>query len=479
MTGVREQQDSARYDAAWWGRVHLIAIGGAGMSVIAAMLLEQGVSVQGSDANDSAGLRALGEAGATTWVGHDASHVDGADTVVVSSAIKESNPELAAARARGLRVLHRSEALAALARGRSLVAVAGAHGKTTTSAMIATALRGLGADPSFAIGSTIATATGMASGGHSGSDALLVIEADESDGSFLNYSPTIAVVNNIEPDHLDHYGTAEALYAAFDAFAERVVAGGTLVLSADDPGTRALAERSRARWAGQTPTHRRVVTFGTDPAADYVISFSGSGSDVHFGDRVTRLELTVPGEHNLRNATGALAAIVELGFDADEAAAAIGAFRGTGRRFEFRGEANEVRVFDDYAHHPTEVAAVLAAARQVAGEGRVIVLFQPHLYSRTVAFAREFAEALQLADVAVVSDVYAAREAPRSDVGARTITDLATPGSGVAAVPDLATAARTVATEASPGDLVLLVGAGSVTAMAGEVLRTLAGDEGL
>ncbi|MGX1574475.1 UDP-N-acetylmuramate--L-alanine ligase [Cellulosimicrobium funkei] len=462
------------------GTVHLVGVGGAGMSVVARLLAAHGVPVQGSDAREGDALAALRSDGVRVWVGHDAAHVAGADTVVVSSAVRETNPELAAARTAGLRVLHRSQALASLmARGRS-VAVAGAHGKTTTSAMIATVLRGAGLDPSFAIGGTVLTEDGPVAGGHLGSD-VLVAEADESDGSFLNYAPDVAVVTNVEPDHLDHYGSRDAFEQAFVDFAARIVPGGTLVACADDAGARALAS-SHARAGGA------VVTYGT--AADADVRLADVAPTDEAGRPGVRASLTgtvgaarldglalllrVPGHHNALNATAAVVTAVVLGVDPAAAVAAAHGFLGTGRRFEARGEAGGVRVVDDYAHHPTEVAALLAAARPVAAGGRVLVLFQPHLYSRTATFAREFAQALAGADEVVVTGVYAAREEPDPAVSARTITDLVdAPGVVVDAVEDRVEAARRIADAARPGDLVLTVGAGDVTELGAVVLERL------
>lgn len=463
------------------GTVHLVGVGGAGMSVVARLLAAHGVAVQGSDARESEVLAALRHDGLRVWAGHDAAHVAGADTVVVSSAVRESNPELAAARAAGLRVLHRSQALAALmAEGRA-VAVAGAHGKTTTSAMIATVLRGAGVDPSFAIGGTVLTAAGPVPGGHLGAGDVVVAEADESDGSFLNYAPQVAVVTNVEPDHLDHYGTRAAFEQAFVDFAARILPGGTLVACADDAGSLELA-RAHAAGGGA------VVTYGTGPDADLrvrdvrPVAAEGAGGGVRAtldgsvaGRAVDGLDLVlrVPGHHNALNATASVATAVLLGVDPAVAASSAHDFLGTGRRFEARGEAGGVRVVDDYAHHPTEIAALLAAARPVAGDGRVVVLFQPHLYSRTRAFAREFADALGAADVVVVTGVYAAREDPDPAVGARTIVDLVRPGVATA-VEGRVDAAHRVADLARPGDLLLTVGAGDVTELGAVVLERLA-----
>ncbi|GAB3169580.1 UDP-N-acetylmuramate--L-alanine ligase [Myceligenerans halotolerans] len=478
-----------RDETAGLGRVHMIGIGGAGMSVVAHLLHARGVAVQGSDGADSAAVARLRAAGVPVWVGHDAAHVTGdgdgtgddaagdtgpADTVVISSAVRETNPELAAARAAGLRVLHRSEALAALMAGGRGVAVAGAAGKTTTSAMLAAVLREAGADPSYAIGSTVRTADGETPGGHLGSSDILVAEADESDGSFLNYEPVVSVVTNVEPDHLDHWGTAEAIHAAFVEFAGRLAPGGTLVACADDDGSRAVA-REVAAGGG------RVITYGeSDDAAvriaDLTTAADGSTATLDgalLGPQPLALRLTVPGRHNVLNATAAVVAAVLLGVPPADAVAAARAFVGTGRRFEPKGEAGGVRVVDDYAHHPTKVAALLEAARTVAAPGRVLVLFQPHLYSRTRDFAADFARVLSLADEVVVTGVYAAREDADPAVGPRTITGLMPPDTAHA-VDDMHDAARAVADLARPGDLVLTVGAGDVTILGPEILARLA-----
>ena len=468
---------------------HLVGIGGAGMSVVAALLVERGEVVSGSDARASAALDALRERGVTVHLGHDASHVAGLPDdarVVVSTAVRESNPELAAARERGLAVLHRSEALAWLMSGESVVAVAGAHGKTTTSAMLAVALAEAGLDPSFAIGGAVippgeggvgSVPGGPLAGAGHGEGGVFVAEADESDGSFLAYEPSLAVVTNVEPDHLDHFGSREAFEQIFADFAGRIRPDGALVACADDDGAHRLAERVREQ--GRV----RVVTYGRSDSAgspDVLLEVRGGaepGAFVHESldgrRRSTALPIAVPGAHNLLNATGAFTALRLLGVDAQVAARGLAAFRGTGRRFELLGTAGDVRVVDDYAHHPTEVLALLRAAREVAGAGRVIALFQPHLFSRTAHFAAEFAEALSLADVAVVTGIYAAREDPVEGVSAETITRLMTNGEHV---PGREDAAKRVAELARPGDLVLTVGAGDVTELGPVILARLRGE---
>ncbi|WP_431836928.1 UDP-N-acetylmuramate--L-alanine ligase [Cellulomonas sp. Y8] len=472
------------------GRVHLVGVGGAGMSAVAGLLSARGLTVSGSDAKEGPALDGLRAAGVTVHVGHDAAHVEDVDSVVLSSAIRESNPELARARERGLPVLHRSEALAALMAGRIGIAVAGAHGKTTTSAMVATALTAAGRadevlDPSYAIGGTVLTPEGATPGYRTGAGEAFVAEADESDGSFLAYAPAVAIVTNVEPDHLDHYGTTEAFEAAFAAFADRVLDGGALIACLDDPGaSRLVAE------VGERLTRRgvRVLTYGTDASIgelgpDLVVGpvvAAGGTWRITLTSRTAEvpgadLALAVPGEHNAANAAAAYLAAWAVGADPAAVAAGLGEFRGTGRRFEDRGTAAGVRVVDDYAHHPTEVAALLRTARGVAGDGAVHVLFQPHLYSRTRTFATEFGAALDLADTVVVTDVYAAREDPDPEVSGDTIVQrVPTPGRA-RFVADRHEAARAVAAAAAPGDLVLTVGAGDVTELGAVVLAALAG----
>ncbi|MHA7277709.1 UDP-N-acetylmuramate--L-alanine ligase [Arthrobacter sp. Hz1] len=452
------------------GHVHFIGLGGAGMSAVARVLLGQGVPVSGSDAADSRTLRALADLGARTDVGHRAENVDGADTIVISTAIRATNPELVEAQEKGLRILHRSQALAVAMTGSEVVAVAGTHGKTTTTAMITVMLQAAGLDPSFAIGGDVAALGVNAAWAEGG---VFVAEADESDGSFLNYSPRIAVVTNVEADHLDHYGTAAAVHEVFDRFVALLpVDDGLLVTCRDDDGAAALA--------GRVADTRRVRTYGYSLSADVRIGATvsdGSASTSMLSFSVDGLEseqelrLSVPGEHNVRNATAAFAVALELGIDPAAAAAGLATFSGAARRFEARGEGRGVRVFDEYAHHPTEVTAALRAARAVAAGHGVHVLFQPHLFSRTREFAAEFATALSLADSATVLDIYAAREDPTPSVTSRLITDRLTVPGGYIAEPD--EAVRAVADRAAAGDIILTVGAGDVTQYGAELVRLL------
>lgn len=439
------------------------------MSGIAALYAELGVPVSGSDQNDSATLRGLAAAGVTTFVGHDAQHLGSAETVVVSSAVRETNPELAQARRRGLRVWHRSAALAALMLGRVGVAVTGTHGKTTTSAMIATMLTAAGVEPGYVVGSPLRE-TGRSH--RLGTGDVFVIEADESDGSFLQYPAQIVVITNIEADHLDNWGTAEAYAAGFAALATADDVT-TVVISADDPGAVALTAAVRA--AG-----KRVITFGEAEGADIRLSEPG-----HLGlgatatltgpDESGPLRLAVPGRYNLHNAAAAYAVGVSLGVPGATLRAAAAEFAGTNRRFQPVAEVGGVRIFDDYAHHPTEVAATLTAARELVGAGRVVACFQPHLFTRTRDFAAEFGQALGLADLVVVCGIYPAREDPLPGITGELVARNVPGSVDVTYVESIADAAAALAGLVSPGDLVVTIGAGDVTVVGPQLAALLAG----
>ncbi|WP_026542510.1 UDP-N-acetylmuramate--L-alanine ligase [Paenarthrobacter nicotinovorans] len=449
------------------GRVHFIGIGGVGMSAVARIMVARGVPVSGSDAKDLPVMHDLSSAGARIAVGYHQDNLADAQTIVAGSAIRADNPELAAARAAGLPVLHRSEALAATMAGHRVVTVAGTHGKSTTTSMIAVLLKEAGVDPSFAIGANV-PALGV-NAAHGESD-IFVAEADESDGSFLNYRPLIAVVTNVEADHLDHYGTPEAVFASFDSFAALLPAEGLLLACADDAGARALAERTRAK--GTT----RVLTYGTSDDADVRLFDGGPGEvSIAVGSGVHpdphKVELQVPGRHNALNAAAAFAVAVELGVEPEAAATALGHFTGASRRFELKGQGRGVRVYDDYAHHPTEVRAALSAARSVAGGSKVHVLFQPHLFSRTREFAKEFASALDAADTALILDIYPAREDPIPGVTSALIADQLATGRLVSA----GEAVEVLTGTARDGDVVLTVGAGDVTAYGPVIVEALGG----
>ena len=450
-------------------RVHFIGIGGSGMSGIAHMMLDAGILVSGSDRSGSATVDRLTERGARVAIGHDAENLvtegdERPDAAVVTSALWPDNPELLAAREHGIPVLHRSQALHVLARGKRVVAVAGAHGKTTTTGMLVVGLHGLGIDASFVNGGVIAGLD--ASSGHGTSDAF-VLEADESDGSFLLYDVSVALITNVDTDHLDHYGTPEAFDAAFAEFANR--AGEAVVISADDPG----AQRVRA-----LVRHDRVVTFGEAAGADVHIvdirSAASAACTVEIAGERIELEVGVPGRHNAVNAAGALATLVAMGIAPANAARAVGAFSGTGRRFELHGERRGVRVFDDYAHHPAEVEAALTAARSVIGDGRIIAIHQPHLYSRTRDMAGEFAAVYErVADHTVVLDVYGAREDPVPGVTGALVAERFADPSDVDFLPDWQQAAERAAAVARDGDIIVTLSCGDVYRIIPQVLSAL------
>ena len=450
------------------GAVHFIGIGGAGMSGIARILLARGVPVSGSDRRDTPTLLALRALGARVELGHDPAHLGDADTVVVSTAIRDDNPELAAARERGLRVLPRAVALAAVMAGKRSVAVAGTHGKTSTTSMLTVAVQACGVDPSFAIGGDL---NESGSNAHAGRGDVFVAEADESDRSFLLLAPHGAIVTNVEADHLDNYGDLAAVEAAFDRFLQTIDPAGFLVLCADDPGSARLRT---------VPTPARVRTYGTAEGSDLRLVDVEVGPEttdwtaVLDGEVLGRVSIRVLGEHMARNSAAALLAGLELGLPAEGLVTGLGRFGGVHRRFELKGSVGGVRVYDDYAHHPTEVAAQLRAARAVAGTGRVVVAFQPHLYSRTREFAAAFGAALGLADEVVVMDVYGAREDPVPGVTGAMVADaVALPAGQVQFEPSWSAAAPTLAQRAQPGDLVITMGAGNVSMVGPEVLEAL------
>lgn len=435
------------------GALHFVGIGGSGMSGIARLFLEAGHRVTGSDRSDSAAVRELRAAGIPVFIGHDAAQLGDADALVVTGALWESNPEYQEALRRGIPVLHRAHALAWLVRGSRLIAVAGAHGKTTSTGMIVTALRELGADPSFVNGGVIA---GYGRSSARGSGELWVIEADESDGSFLLFDPAATLVTNLDTDHLDHYGSEAAVADAFVRFASG--SRELLVASADDAGAAAVASRAAVP---------RALSFGTTSDADIRLLDIEAAATVSFTLRYDGVDfpvrLGVAGAHNAVNAAGAFAVLVGLGFDPAGVASALEAFAGTGRRFELHATVNGVRVYDDYAHHPTEVVAALETARSVVGSGRVIAVHQPHLYSRTQAMAGEFAAAYErLADHTVVLDVYGAREDPIPGVTGALVSQRFHDQSRVDFLPDWQAAADRVGEIARPGDLVMTLSCGDV-----------------
>ncbi|APF33675.1 UDP-N-acetylmuramate--L-alanine ligase [Microbacterium paludicola] len=445
---------------------HFIGIGGSGMSGLAGMFLDRGIRVSGSDRADSPAMRALAARGADVHVGHDAAHLpDDADTVVHTGAIWPENPEFLLAKERGLHVIHRSQALHWLIGGRRLVSVAGAHGKTTSTGMIVTALRGLGTRPTFVNGGVIAD-LGVSSA--TGDDDVFVIEADESDGTFLLYDTSIALITNVDPDHLDHWQTRDAFYDGFVRFADG--AREAVVISADDPGAGRVAAAL---------THRRVITFGEAADADVRVSDIVTDGPVSFsltgGDETVHGRLSVPGDHNAINAAGAVAVLTALGYELERALRAVEGFGGTARRFELHGVTRGVSVYDDYAHHPTEVAAALSAARTVVGDGRIIALHQPHTYSRTQEMFREFADVLEThADHTVVLDVYGAREDPVPGVTGELVSGAFADAGRVHFVADWQEAADYTAGVARDGDFIVTLGCGNVNLIIPQVLDALA-----
>ncbi|WP_414635577.1 UDP-N-acetylmuramate--L-alanine ligase [Actinophytocola sp.] len=442
------------------------------MSGIARILLARGRAVSGSDAKQSRAVDALRVQGARIAVGQAAENLDlldgGPTAVVVSTAIKETNPELVEARRRGVPVLHRSAALAALMTGRRVACIAGTHGKTSTTSMLTVALQSCRLDPSFAIGGDLNESGANA---HHGSGEIFVAEADESDGSFLAFAPWVAVVTNVEADHLDHHGTVDAYEAVFDQFVKRIEPGGLLIACADDPGSAALAERAEASGV-------RVRRYGRSTSdvvlLDHRPADRGGVARISLAGKEIGLGVAVPGEHMALNAVAALLAGLELGAPLDGLLAGIAAFGGVRRRFELKGQAGGVRVYDDYAHHPSEVETQLRASRPVAAPGKLVVIFQPHLYSRTRLFADRFAAALALADEVVVLDVFGAREAPEPGVsGALIAGAIDLPKERVHYEPSFERVPALVAGLVEDGDLVITMGAGDVTMLGPELLAEL------
>ncbi|AOR31474.1 UDP-N-acetylmuramate--L-alanine ligase [Streptomyces fodineus] len=450
-------------------RPHFIGIGGAGMSGIAKILAQRGAEVAGSDAKESATAEALRALGATVHIGHATEHLaDDASCVVVSSAIREDNPELARAAELGIPVVHRSDALAALMEGLRPIAVAGTHGKTTTTSMLAVSLTELGLKPSYAIGGDL---DAPGSNALHGEGDIFVAEADESDRSFHKYAPEVAIVLNVELDHHANYASMDEIYESFDTFAGKIVPGGTLVISADHEGARELTRR----LAGSVKT----VTYGEADDADVrVLAVVPQGLKSQVTVLLEGRELTftvsVPGRHYALNAVAALTAAAALGIPADGLAPALAAYTGVKRRLQLKGEAAGVQVIDSYAHHPTEMTADLEAMRAAAGDSRILVVFQPHLFSRTQELGKEMGRSLALADASVVLDIYPAREDPIPGVTSELIIEAArAAGADVTAVHDKTEIPEVIAGMAKPGDLVLTMGAGDVTDLGPLILDRL------
>lgn len=455
--------------------VHFVGIGGIGMSGIAELLANLDYRVSGSDQCASDATTRLRALGADVRIGHAAAHVAGADVVVYSSAIAPDNPEMVEARARRIPVIPRAEMLAELMRLRVGIAVAGAHGKTSTSSMIALVLERAGLDPTAVIGGRLSA---FGSNARLGRGPLMVVEADESDRSFLKLSPSVAVMTNLDREHMDSYGSFAELEQAFVDFANKVPFHGAVVACIDDPGLAAVLPR----------VTRRVITCGIDaPGAEIGVSglaLHGFGSScevlrraVHDDGRATSLgmlRLQVPGRHSVQNALAAIAVGLELGIDFDAIARALGEFQGAERRFQVCGVVSGVTVVDDYGHHPTEIEAVIAAAR-AAEPGRVVVAFQPHRYTRTALLMEEFGPALAGADEVVVTDIYAAGETPISGVTAQALAAAIdrVRAAPVRLVEDIEDVPSTLADLAQPGDLVITLGAGSIESVPGLLVAEL------
>ena len=450
-------------------KIHFIGVGGAGMSGIARIMLAKGFSISGSDKSESAMLTSLKALGAEIFVGHASQNLGDAQMVIISSAINESNAELLAAKAKGLPIIARATALAWLMSESTSVAIAGTHGKTTTTAMLTVALQSAGLDPSFAIGGTINTAGTNA---HSGTGTIFVAEADESDGSFLAYKPTGAIVTNIELDHVDHFPNEDAVFAVFEQFVSSIKQGGFLVACGDDAGVNNLLKRIKR-------TDLQIYLYGKGTSNDFRIDKihlapKGSSSVVSStGRKVGELNLAVAGEHNLLNGLAAFAAASALGAAETKVLDGLASFTGTKRRFELKGEVGGVKVIDDYGHHPTEVNVTLTTAKNLAQAGRVIVIFQPHRYSRTAAFATQFSTSLALADFTYLLEVYAASEKPLPGVSSLLIAKAMNPQQ-VKFEPSMIEVVNEVVAMAKSGDVILTLGAGDVSSLGVPILQALA-----
>jgi len=456
-------------------RVHFVGIGGIGMCGIAELLHNQGYRVSGSDLREGPTVQRLRDLGISVSVGHDGSHVHDADVVVYSSAVRHANPELVEAERRKVPVIPRAEMLAEVMRLKDGIAVAGSHGKTTTTSLIAHVLGAAGLDPTAVIGGRVLGAGSDPTGARVGRGDVLVAEADESDGSFLRLTPVIAVVTNIDPEHLDHYGTFSALQDAFISFCNRVPFWGASILCLDHPGVQAILPHMT----------RRTITYGFAPQADLVgTDMTPDGEGIRFGvehagRRLGDVRLPLPGRHNAANALATLAVAIELAVPFATAAEALAEFGGIERRFQTWGSARGVRVVDDYGHHPAEIRATLAAARDLDPE-RVVVVFQPHRYSRTRDLFDEFSTSFNDADLLIVTDIYGAGEEKIPGIDAEGLTQaIAAHGHrDVRFVRDLETVLEHLTAELRPGDLVLTLGAGSVSGLAPRLLAALEGGGG-
>ena len=450
-------------------KIHFIGLGGAGMSGIARIMLAKGFAVSGSDKNDSSVLTSLKALGAKVFVGHIRENLADAQLVIISAAITENNPELVAAKQGGIPVVARANALAWLMSESTSVAVAGTHGKTTTTAMLTVALQSAGADPSFAIGGTINNAGTNA---HSGSGSIFVAEADESDGSFLAYKPSGAIITNVELDHVDHFADEEAVFAVFEQFVDSIKPGGFLVACGDDSGVKHLLSQIKR-------SDLKILLYGEDSNNDFRLDrinlapTTSSAALTITGRKIGELTLAVAGKHNLLNAVAAFAAGSAMGIAEDKLITGLKSFTGTRRRFELKGEVAGVKVIDDYGHHPTEITVTLIAAKNLAQSGRVLVVFQPHRYSRTAVFSQQFAEALANSDFTFLLEVYAASEQPIPGVSSLLIIkDMKSDQAKFE--PSMVQVVSEVAMMAKSGDVIITLGAGDVSSLGDPILQALA-----
>lgn len=442
-------------------RVHFVGIGGSGMSGLARIAISHGMKVSGSDASDSSVLSALKALGATIFIGHRASNIDGVDLLVYSNAIKENNPEREAAIKEEIPQITRAVALSLLMSDSISIAVAGTHGKTTTSSMATVALQSAGCDPSFAIGGVLKSS---GSNAHRGSGEYFVAEADESDGSFVAYRPHAAIITNVEWDHVDYFESETEVFKAFEDFVNTIT--GFLVYCEDDEGARKVAQSAKVKR----------ISYGTSPNSNLridQISLQAGSSTARVlwnGAKIGELEVRVPGEHNLLNAAAVMAVGMEFGLNPTLLLDGLAKFHGAGRRFELKGSVGGIRVIDDYGHHPTEIKVTLTAAKRYAGGGKVLVIFQPHRYSRTQAFMKDFAKTLSLADQVWLLEIYAASEQPIVGLSSLNLAKLI---NRAKFEPNFLSVIEAVSHAASPGDVIITLGAGDVSSLGPLILEEL------
>jgi UDP-N-acetylmuramate--alanine ligase len=442
-------------------RVHFIGIGGSGMSGLARIAISHGIIVSGSDASDSSVLNALRALGAEIYIGHDSKNVIGANLIVFSNAIKPNNPERESASKLAIPEITRAAALSLLMSESLSIAVAGTHGKTTTSSMAAVAFQSAGTDPSFAIGGILKSS---GSNAHRGSGKYFIAEADESDGSFIAYHPHAAIITNVEWDHVDHFKSESEVFTAFSEFAKTI--SGFLVYCADDAGATQIAKSADIKTIGYGKSQSAALRVDQ-------ISLTAAGSTARVlwnGAKIGTLELSVPGEHNILNAAAVMAIGLELGLPATSLLDGLVKFHGAGRRFELKGSVSGIRIIDDYGHHPTEIEVTLTAAKRYAGGGRLLVVFQPHRYSRTKVFVNQFAKSLSIADYVWLLEIYAASEQPISGISSENIVKQMDQAEFE---PNFIAVTEKIARTAKPGDVVITLGAGDVSSLGPLILEEL------